>query len=90
MSPMNELVRDLDPGYTPIKFDRDRRRIDRQTDNLIPVYPPFNFVEQGYNYLRLTSQEKPQPSITKIDLKITYLKSHSNLPGTNELSHHQA
>ena len=24
---MNELVRDLDPRYVPIKFDRDRRRI---------------------------------------------------------------
>ena len=67
---MNELVRDLDPRYVPIKFDHDRRRIapgravtglcpqtdrrtdgrtDRQTDNLNPVYPPFNFVERGYN-----------------------------------------
>ena len=27
----------------------------------------------------------PQPSITKISLKITYLKLHSNLPGVNEL-----
>ena len=27
MSPMNELVRDLDPRYVPVKFDHDRRRI---------------------------------------------------------------
>ena len=24
---MNELVRDLDPWYVPVKFDRDQRRI---------------------------------------------------------------
>ena len=24
---MNELIGDLDPGYVPIKFDHDRRRI---------------------------------------------------------------
>ena len=56
---MNELVRDLAPRYVPAKFDRNRRRIAHgraltelclQTDNLIPVYPPFNFVEQGYKY----------------------------------------
>ena len=27
----------------------------------------------------------PQPSVTKISLKITYLKFHSNFPGANEL-----
>ena len=27
----------------------------------------------------------PQPSITKIRLKITYLNFHSNFPGANEL-----
>ena len=32
------------------------------------------------------SQEMPPPSITKIRLKITYLKFHSNFPGTNELT----
>ena len=31
------------------------------------------------------SQEIPQPSITKISLKSTYLKFHSNFPGANEL-----
>ena len=34
------------------------------------------------------SQEIHQPSITKISLKMTYLKFHSNLPGANELIHH--
>ena len=53
---MNKLVQDLAPKYLLTKFDRNRRRIapgvvstDGQTDNLIPVYPPFNFVERGYN-----------------------------------------
>ena len=31
-------------------------------------------------HLRAISQKIPQPSITKINLKITYLKFHSNLP----------
>ena len=34
------------------------------------------------------SQEIPQPSITKICLKITCLKFHSNFPGANELRNH--
>ena len=36
--------------------------------------------------MRAISQEMPQPSITKISLKITYLKFYSNLSGANELS----
>ena len=35
------------------------------------------------------SQEMPQPSITKFDLKITYLIFHSNFPGANELRYKQ-
>ena len=37
-------------------------------------------------HLRVISQEMPQPSITKICLKITCLKFNSNLPGANELT----
>ena len=33
------------------------------------------------------SQEMPQPSITKMCLKITCLRIHSNFPGANELIH---
>ena len=36
-------------------------------------------------HIRAISLEMPQPSITKICLKSTYLKFHSNFPGTNEL-----
>ena len=36
-------------------------------------------------HIRATSREMPQPSVTKICLKITYLKFHSNFPGANEL-----
>ena len=32
------------------------------------------------------SQEMPQPSITKIILRITYLEFYSNFPGVNELN----
>ena len=35
--------------------------------------------------MRVISQELPQPSITKICLKITCLKFHSNFPRANEL-----
>ena len=37
-------------------------------------------------HLRI-SHEIPQPSITEMDLKITYPKFHSILPGSNELTH---
>ena len=36
-------------------------------------------------YIRAISQKMPQPSITKICLKITCLKFHLNFPGANEL-----
>ena len=36
-------------------------------------------------WLRTTSQNMAEPSIIKTSLKITYLKFHSNLPGTNVL-----
>ena len=35
--------------------------------------------------IRAISQEMPQTSISKVHLKITYLKFHSNFPGANEL-----
>ena len=37
-------------------------------------------------HIRTISQEMPQPSITKICLKITCLKFHSNFAGANELN----
>ena len=37
-------------------------------------------------HIRAISQEMPQPPITKICLKITYLISHLNFPGANELT----
>ena len=36
-------------------------------------------------HIRAITQEMPRPSITKIHLKITYLKFHSNFPRVNEL-----
>ena len=38
------------------------------------------------NHLRAISQEIPQPSITKVSWKITFLNFHSNLPGANVIS----
>ena len=37
-------------------------------------------------HIRAISQEMPQSSITKICLKIIFLKFHSNFPGANELN----
>ena len=37
-------------------------------------------------HIRAISQKMPQPSITRMCLKITCLKFHSNFPGANELS----
>ena len=36
-------------------------------------------------HLRAISQDIPQPSVTKISLKIAYLKFQSNLSGANDL-----
>ena len=36
--------------------------------------------------LRAILREMPQPSITRVGLKITYLKFHSNTLGVNELT----
>ena len=44
-------------------------------------------VRSSDNYLRAISQEKPQPPIIKITLKIIYLKFHSYPPETNEVTH---
>ena len=40
-------------------------------------------------HLRAILQEIPQPSVTEINLKITYLKLCSNFPGVNELTHNR-
>ena len=42
-------------------------------------------ISEAQWHIRAIAQEMPQPSITKIHLKITYLKFHSNSPGANEL-----
>ena len=49
------------------------------------TYVDLSSVRSGDINLRAISKEKPQQSITKIILKITYLKFHSNFPGANEL-----
>ena len=49
-----------------------------------------SITNQPTNQIRAISQEMPQPSITKVCLKINvaYLKYHSNFPGANELIIH--
>ena len=46
----------------------------------------WSSAESSDIHKRAISQEMPQLSITKICLKITYIKFYSNLPGANELS----
>ena len=48
----------------------------------------INKIQSSNNHLRVISHEVPQPSITKIILKITCLKFHSNLSGANKLTHY--
>ena len=53
----------------------------------------WSLVKSSDSHIRAISKEMPQPSITKIGLKITYIKFHSNFPGANELkseSHSEA
>ena len=47
----------------------------------------WSSVKSRDSHIKAISQEMPQPSITKIILKIVSLKSYSNLPGANELTH---
>ena len=44
----------------------------------------WSSVKSSDNHLRAISQKLPQPSISKISLKITYVKFNSNLPGDND------
>ena len=46
----------------------------------------FSSFKSSDIHIRAISQEMPQPSITKIRLKITCLKFYWNSPGANELS----
>ena len=46
----------------------------------------WSSVKSSDIHIRVISQEMPQPSITKIHLKIAYQKFHSNSPGANELN----
>ena len=45
----------------------------------------WSSVKSSDIHIMAISQEMPQPSITKIHLKITYLKFHSYFPEANEL-----
>ena len=45
----------------------------------------WSSVKSSDIHIRTISQEMPQPPITKIYFKVTYLKFHSNFPGANEL-----
>ena len=38
-------------------------------------------------HTRAISQEMPEPSVSKIHLKITHLKFNPNFPGANELTY---
>ena len=53
--------------------------------NLLEIKLP-TYLKSSDIHIRTISQEIPQPSITKICLKITCLKFHSNFPGANELT----
>ena len=45
----------------------------------------WSFVQSSDIHIREVSKEMPQPSITKIRMKITYIKFHSNFPEASEL-----
>ena len=51
--------------------------------------PMLTYHELGpvADWLRAMSREQPQPSVTKIRLKITYLRFHSNFPEASEFKH---
>ena len=49
--------------------------------------PDWSSVKASDIHIRGISQQMPQPTITKIRLKITCLNFQSNFPGANELTH---
>ena len=55
-------------------------------NGLVPTNLGWSSVKSNDIHIRAISHTMLQPSITKIRLKITYLKFHSNLPGANELN----
>ena len=58
-------------------------------DGTKPLSEPnvdWSSVKSSDIHIKAISQQMPQPSITKIRLKITYLKFSSNFPGANELT----
>ena len=52
-----------------------------------PMWTDHQWILVTFILGQLISQEMPQPSITKIRFKITYLKFHSNSSEANELTH---
>ena len=47
----------------------------------------LNHVSKRGNWRQFAkTEETPQPLITKISLKMAFLKFHTNLPGANELT----
>ena len=48
--------------------------------------PMLTFLQSSDIHIRAISQEMSQPSVTKIRLKITYIKFYWNSPGANELT----
>ena len=50
------------------------------------TYVDFSWLKSSDIHIRAISQEMPQPSITNVHLKITYLKFYWNSPGANELN----
>ena len=57
----------------------------RQRSGLIWAQVMTSSVKSSDIHIRASSQEMPQPPITKVCLKITCLTFHSNFPGANEL-----
>ena len=58
-------------------------------DGIKPLPEPMltdHQLKSTYIHIRAISQDMPQPSITEIPWKITYLKFHLHFPGTNELN----
>ena len=54
-----------------------------------PLSVDLSSVRSNNIHLRAILQDMPQVSITKISLKIAYLKSYSNCPGANRLINQQ-
>ena len=80
-----QALRLIHCGLVTSYDDLDLGQHCRRQQAIIWTNVDLTSVRSSYIHLMEVSKEIPQPSITKISMKIIYLKFHSSLLGANTL-----